>query len=333
MNGRREFVPRSGPWRNLAVVPFALAAAGFCAAADGRIEPHASARAFVPGELVRFEVATDPAVTSVRGEFHGADVAFVRIPRGKGELEWIGWGVILLSAPAGPSAYRLTAERADRSPLTATGEIDVLAKQFPEQRLTVESKFVNPPKSALQRIEREKKKLGAIYARRTPLPPPSSPFVAPVPGDPTSEFGTRRFFNGEPRAPHPGIDLHASLGTPVVVSGPGRVALASDLYYSGGTVIVDHGGGLFTVYAHLSKIATKEGALVGAGDPVGLSGATGRVTGPHLHWGARVGEAIFDPRALLDPRLFGAAEATPPEGKRDNPLSPGSPLSPGGGVH
>jgi murein DD-endopeptidase MepM/ murein hydrolase activator NlpD len=129
--------------------------------------------------------------------------------------------------------------------------------------------------------------------------------VKPVPGDPTSEFGTHRFFNGEPRAPHPGIDLHAASGTPVFASGPGRVALAEDLYYSGGTVIVDHGGGLFTIYAHLSRIESKAGATIEAGQQLGLSGATGRVTGPHLHWGARVGEAIFDPRALLDPRLFG----------------------------
>jgi len=86
----------------------------------------------------------------------------------------------------------------------------------------------------------------------------------------------------------------------------GRIALAADLYYSGGTVIVDHGGGLFTIYAHLSKIEAKEGAKIAAGDRVGLSGATGRVTGPHLHWGARVGSEIFDPRALLDPRLFGS---------------------------
>ena len=82
------------------------------------------------------------------------------------------------------------------------------------------------------------------------------------------------------------------------------------LYYSGGTVIVDHGGGLFTVYAHLSKIETKDGATVNAGDVIGLSGATGRVTGPHLHWGAKVGATIFDPRALLDPRLFGLPDAS-----------------------
>ena len=100
--------------------------------------------------------------------------------------------------------------------------------------------------------------------------------------------------------------LRAATGTPVLCSGPGRIALAADLYYSGGTVIVDHGGGLFTIYAHLSKIEAKEGAKIAAGDRVGLSGATGRVTGPHLHWGARVGSEIFDPRALLDPRLFGS---------------------------
>ena len=239
------------------------------------------------------------------GEFRGTPLAFVK--SGADATEWIAWGVIPLNAEPGPAAYRLTAKRSSGAPLTRTGELTVSAKSFPEQRLTVESKFVNPPKSESLRIEREKKQLAAIYAQRTVLPPPLVPFVKPVPGDPTSEFGTHRFFNGEPRAPHPGIDLHAASGTPVVVAGPGRVALATDLYYSGGTVIVDHGGGLFTVYAHLSKIEAKVGATLQPGDPVGLSGATGRVTGPHLHWGARVGEAIFDPRALLDPRVFGGA--------------------------
>jgi murein DD-endopeptidase MepM/ murein hydrolase activator NlpD len=288
----------------------------FCAAyaADGRIEPHPFARAYAPGEIVRFEVITDPGVLKLQGAFQGAPLAFVRAPRPTGDPEWIAWGVIPLDAVPGTSSYQLTARRADGSSLTIDGEFPIVAKSFPEQRLTVESKFVNPSKSALTRIAREKKRLGAIYARRTPLPPPVSPFVRPVPGDPTSEFGTRRIFNGEPRAPHPGIDLHAASGTPVLAAGPGRVAYAADLYYSGGTVIVDHGGGLFTVYAHLSKIETKEGAAVAAGDAVGLSGATGRVTGPHLHWGARVGEAIFDPRALLDPRLFGLPASRPAPG-------------------
>ena len=306
MSERREFVPCLRRARNLAALLLVLAATGAADAGEGRIEPHPFARAYVPGEIVRFDVVTDPEVRELHGTFQGAALTFSRSLRGTGDAEWIAWGVIPLDAAPGAATYRLTAKRAEGSSFTVAPTLPISAKSFPEQRLTVGSKFVNPPKFALSRIAREKKRLGAIYARRTSLPPPASPFVRPVPGEPTSEFGTRRIFNGEPRAPHPGIDLRAASGTPVLVAGPGRVALAEDLYFSGGTVIVDHGGGLFTVYAHLSKIDTKEGASVNGGDAVGLSGATGRVTGPHLHWGARVGEAIFDPRALLDPLLFAA---------------------------
>lgn len=309
MNERQQFVQRRGRLRNLGALLIAMTAASALRAAPERIEPHAFARAFAPGEVVRFEVVTDPGVRALRGTFQRAALAFSPAPRAEGDPVWVAWGVIPLDAAPGPSGYRLTASRVDGSSPSRDGELLISAKSFPEQRLTVESKFVNPPKSTVARIEREKKRLEEIYARRTPLPPPASPFVKPVPGDETSEFGTRRIFNGEPRAPHAGIDLKAKTGTPVVASGPGRVALAANLYYSGGTVIVDHGGGLFTVYAHLSKIRAKEGAAVNASDVVGLSGATGRVTGPHLHWGAKVGAAIFDPRALLDPRVFGLPEA------------------------
>ena len=305
MSKRREFVPCLGRARNLAAILLVAAAASAGGAVDGRIEPHPFARAYAPGEIVRFEVIADPEVLKLEGVFQGASLTFSRSARGTGDLEWIGGGVIPLDAAPGAAIYRMTAGRADGSSSSISPSLQISAKSFPEQRLSVESKFVNPPKSALTRIAREKKRLGAIYARRTSIPPPTSPFVRPVPGEPTSEFGTRRIFNGEPRAPHPGIDLHAPSGTPVLAAGPGRVALACDLYYSGGTIIVDHGGGLFTVYAHLSKIEAKEGASVKAGDEIALSGATGRVTGPHLHWGAKVGETIFDPRALLDPRLFG----------------------------
>jgi murein DD-endopeptidase MepM/ murein hydrolase activator NlpD len=126
----------------------------------------------------------------------------------------------------------------------------------------------------------------------------------PVPGKPTGIFGERRFFNGQPRSPHPGLDLKAATGTPVLAAGAGRVALACDLYWTGGTVVIDHGGGLFTVYGHLSKVEVAEGTVVEAGARVGLSGATGRVTGPHLHWGAKIGDVPVDPRALRDARLF-----------------------------
>jgi hypothetical protein len=304
MSGCRQFVQRLGRPRNLAAAWVVLAAIRLAQADDGPIEAHAFAREYAPGEVVRFDVSTGIDVSEMRGEFRGSPLTLVRVP-GAGHLEFVGWGVIPLGTGPGAAVYRMTGKRADGSSVSTSGEIAVTEKSFPEQRLTVEPKFVNPPKSASARIAREKKKLAAIYARRTSLPPLTSPFVKPVPGEPTSEFGARRILNGEPRAPHPGIDLQAATGTAVRVAGPGRVALATDLYYSGGTVIVDHGAGLFTVYAHLSKIGTEEGATLKTGDAVGLSGATGRVTGPHLHWGARVGDDIFDPRALLDPRLFG----------------------------
>ena len=308
MGGRREFVPRLARPRNLAVCAALCVMAVASHAGTGSIDARPFARAYVPGELVRFEVVADVEVVELTGTFRGVSLAFSRAPQAPHEPRWVAWGVIPLDAAPGTATYRLAAKTATGASIATGGEIVVAAKDFPEQRLNVESKFVNPPASAAKRIAREKKRLGAVYAQRTALPPPSSPFERPVPGEPTSEFGTRRIFNGEPRAPHPGLDLRAAPGTPVVAAGPGKVALAMDLYYSGGTVIVDHGGGLFTVYAHLSKITAKEGASVKAGDLVGLSGATGRVTGPHLHWGARVGDAIFDPRALLDPRLFGPAE-------------------------
>jgi len=306
MSGRRVFVPRTSLARNIAVVLASCTAMAAAPESAPAAAPRTFARAYEPGEIVRFAVDSDEGTSSVRGEFLGKPVSFAKEGSAAETRTWIGWGVIPLDAKAQAADYSITEKHADGSARVAHGSITIAGKSFPEQRLTVESKFVNPPKAESARIEREQKRLAAIYARRSAGPPAASPFVKPVDGDPTSEFGTRRFFNDEPRSPHPGIDLRAATGTPVLCSGPGRIALAADLYYSGGTVIVDHGGGLFTIYAHLSKIEAKEGAKIAAGDRVGLSGATGRVTGPHLHWGARVGSEIFDPRALLDPRLFGS---------------------------
>ena len=309
MSARRTVVPCLRRGRNRAaafVMLAALSPAVPACAADAAIRPSFSARALEPGEIVRVEVGAATSVAAMKGRFLGAELAFVPEPNpAEGRKSWSAWAVIPLDAKPGTGTYRLSATQADGSTVAFDGEIAIAVKVFPEQRLTVEPKYVNPSKSALARAERERKRLGAIYARRTPLPPPATPFVRPVPGEPTSEFGLKRFFNDEPRSPHPGLDLRAASGTPVLSAGAGTVALAADLYYSGNTVVVDHGGGLFTIYAHLSVLKAKEGARVEAGETIGLSGATGRVTGPHLHWGARVGNAIFDPRGLLDPRVFG----------------------------
>jgi len=289
----------------LALVAVVTAASG--AAVGGETLPLAvrlRARALEPGDPVRVEVASDRAMRSVGGTFLGRDLAFVRNERGEGGREtWSAWTLVDLDAEAGSTAVEVHGVTLDGDMTAATLAVHVLAKQFPTEKLSVSSGYVTPPAEVETRLARERAVLREVYERRRPELAPG-PFVAPVPGAATSVFGTRRLYNGQPRAPHPGLDLRAASGTPVAAAGPGTVALAHELYYSGNTVIVDHGGGLFTIYAHLDEILVRERDRVEAGARIGLSGATGRVTGPHLHWGAKIGDVPFDPSALLDPALF-----------------------------
>lgn len=283
------------------------AASGAARGSDGgtlRIE--ARARRFAPGEPVRILVRSVQALRSVSTRFLDRKVFMARepaLPGGGGETWW-GWAAIPLDRKPGEVAIAIAAETAEGGEHSARLPVRIERKRFPVQRLRLPERYVTPPPEEQKRIERERERLAAIYALRTPASAPSLPFLPPVPGEPSSPYGARRILNGKPRAPHPGLDLRAASGTPVRASGPGRVALADDLYFSGRTVILDHGAGLFTVYAHLSELSVREGDEVARGQLIGLSGATGRVTGPHLHWGARVGELPFDPSALLDPALF-----------------------------
>jgi murein DD-endopeptidase MepM/ murein hydrolase activator NlpD len=257
------------------------------------------ARAIAPGEPLRVDVRATAPLRALEGEMLGAPIHFVR----SGE-RWSGWALIRLAQAPGPATIDVRGEDEQGRAVQATRDVTIEAKEFPSEKLEVAPGFVEPSPEVQKRIERERERTKAIYAQRRDVLPPSAPFVRPVPGEPTSIFGMRRFFNDEPRDPHPGLDLRAKDGTPVHCSGPGMVALAGDLYFSGKTVIVDHGGGLFTVYAHLSKIDVQEQQELVAGTLVGRSGHTGRVTGPHLHWGAKIGDDPFDPTALLDPTLF-----------------------------
>jgi murein DD-endopeptidase MepM/ murein hydrolase activator NlpD len=262
------------------------------------------ARAVAPSEPVRFEVHSPETLQSLRGEFLGEPVFFFRSSKGDGREIWSGWALVGLDTAAGLTSIEVRGQAADGREVLGSLAVSVEARQFPEEQLSVEPKYVEPPREVQERLAQERQQLRAVYASRRPVLPAVDAFVRPVSGEPTSIFGTRRVFNGKPRSPHSGLDLRAETGTPVHCSGPGRVTLAMDLYYSGNTVIVDHGAGLFTIYAHLSELQVEVGEEVEAGQVLGLSGATGRVTGPHLHWGAKIGSRPFDPTALLDPQLF-----------------------------
>lgn len=185
--------------------------------------------------------------------------------------------------------------------------LDTRSAHYGTEKLNVDPSRVNPPKSARARIERERMETRAIYQTVTPeLIWEGGPFALPIQnGRPASElltspYGTRRMFNGELKSAHLGLDLRARVGTPIVAPARGRVVLAKSLYYSGGTVILDHGYGFYTLYAHLSRIQAKVGDTVSIGAPLGLAGATGRVTGPHLHWTAIVHQTRFNPKYLFE---------------------------------
>lgn len=176
----------------------------------------------------------------------------------------------------------------------------VVGRDFPEERLTIANRrHVNPEPADLERYARERRIQLDAYALRTDLRDDLLPFAMPLEGRISSEFGYRRVLNGQPRARHSGLDIAANTGTTVVVPAPGTVAVTGDFFFNGKTVQIDHGGGLVTMYCHLSRIDVREGETVRRGQLLGAVGATGRVTGPHLHWTVSLRGVRVDPKAAM----------------------------------
>ena len=199
--------------------------------------------------------------------------------------------------------------------MLTTSPLTLIPRHFPTRRLTVATRFVDPSPEELDRIQRDAARLETLF-RTVTVPDRIETFVAPLPGAPGSNFGSRSVFNGEARAPHAGADFRGAAGTPIAAPGAGRVVLAEELFFTGQTVVIDHGLGLYSLLAHLSRIDVTPGQAVARGDVVGLLGATGRVTGPHLHWTVRLNGARVDPLrlvALLAPAQSGAAPGRGPK--------------------
>lgn len=266
-----------------------------------------AARALQPGEPVLLTIKSDVALTSVKvTAFENQTAGFERDaadPR-----VWNALIGIDLDVAPGTYVIRVRAESA-QGPIERSVTIAVRAKKFPTRRLRVDEAFVNPPESARARIDAESAETAAIFSSGSAARLWSA-FVRPVTQPANSAFGTRSVFNGQPRNAHSGADFLSPAGTPVKAAGAGRVVLAKNLYYSGNTVIIDHGLGVFSLFAHLSRIDVATGATVTGSDVVGLVGATGRVTGAHLHWTVRVAGARVDPLALL--ALLARAQQKPP---------------------
>ncbi|EGY27654.1 peptidase M23 family protein [Desulfovibrio sp. A2] len=215
---------------------------------------------------------------------------------------WTGQAILAVPLDAKPGTETLRARVAGQPKAAAavTRAIAVVRAAYPEQRLTVEGKYVNPDKAALDRHEAERARVKAALALRTPERLWALPMERPVPGDVSSLFGLRRVFNGEPRAPHRGLDLRGEAGEPVNACAAGRVVLAENHYFAGNSVYIDHGMGVVSMYFHLSAMDVAPGQTVARDQVIGRVGSTGRVTGPHLHFGMAVLGDMVDPQVLLE---------------------------------
>ena len=244
----------------------------------------------VPGGIAA--IAVGPGATPPEVRFGVIPVLVLGSPEG-----WTALVGLPLATRSGTAEILVTpagSKTAVRKPFV------VAPKQYAEQRLKVAPGKVDLSKQDLERYERERKRQADVISTFTPIAPASLALRVPVEGRRSSSFGLRRVFNGKPRNPHSGMDIAAPKGTPIQAAAAGTVIDTGDYFFNGNTVWLDHGAGLLTMYCHLDRIDVEADTKLAAGAPIGTVGATGRVTGPHLHFGVSLNRAMIDPALLLD---------------------------------
>lgn len=279
--------------------PVAILAFAACAA-FAQPQPNTQAAALTPAvvvvgspELIRV-IALN--IGKVEGEWLGRKLQFFPSRDGR---SWIALAGVDVEGPVGSSTLRITERLANGATRELSQAIEIHPAHYRTGSLSVPPKFVEPGPDELKQITADSEVKAKAFAASAAEPLWRGSFHAPVRATPTDSFGTRRTFNGKLASIHRGMDFRAPKGTVVRAANSGVVVLARPLYYEGNCVIIDHGLGLYTLSMHFSRIDVHEGQRVAAGDRLGLSGATGRVTGPHLHWAVRWQGAYLDPAKLL----------------------------------
>lgn len=250
----------------------------------------------VPGGIAFVEVPGGSGTEAPKVVFEGRQCAVIRQ-----NDKWVAVVGIPLAANVGVHKVIVgTAQPALEVTFT------VADKSYRTQRLTIKNdRQVNPAPDDLKRIEQEQQRSNAALSRFTPSfgqhGQPAIALIVPVEGERSDSFGSRRIFNGQPRNPHSGMDIAAPTGTPILSPAAGKVVEVGNFFFNGNTVYIDHGYGLVTMYCHLDSIGVKAGDVVASGQEIGKVGATGRVTGPHLHWGVALNRAMVDPALFIAP--------------------------------
>lgn len=275
-------------------------------AASGRAQAPADDVSITPAAVVagspELICVHPPAGSVVEGEWQGRKLQFFR---GSDSDAWYALAGVDVQAQTGPSTLQITARKPGGPTIDLIRNVEILPAHYRTSTLTVAPKFVEPGPGDAARIKAEQALKEKVFASSAAEPLWSGNFRAPVHAAPTDSFGTRRTFNGTLASIHQGMDFRAAPGTRVRAANSGVVVLARPLYYEGNCVVIDHGLGLFTISMHLSRIVVHEGDQVITGQLLGLSGATGRVTGPHLHWAVRWQNAYLDPAKMLRLNLSG----------------------------
>jgi murein DD-endopeptidase MepM/ murein hydrolase activator NlpD len=249
------------------------------------------------GDAILVRGSCPEPLEALQGVFDGKHFSFFREGDGMGFSALLG-----LDMEAAPGEKEIHALAAGRPLERYSVTVHVKKKDFAVQHLTLPKKMVTLSRKDLERAEREKALMEAVLSKSSEERLWKAPFVLPVQGEILSPFGARRVLNQEPRNPHSGVDLRAEEGAPVLAPSEAVVALTDEHFFSGKSIVLDHGVGVFTMYFHLSEIRVIVGQKVAQGEAIGKVGKTGRATGPHLHWGVRILGNRVDPLSLL--RLF-----------------------------
>jgi murein DD-endopeptidase MepM/ murein hydrolase activator NlpD len=253
-----------------------------------------SPRQLATGSPCLFKVEVEYSPSTLHGKWMGHEIVFV-----PGGLHvWYGLAGIDVEAKPGSYELELDATLADGRQIHQQQAVLVERAKYKTEALRVPDRFVEPDAETLRRIDSDKELKKNAFAHEIPRPEWSGKFVAPIDSSVSEGFGTRRTFNGKLASIHRGLDYHAKPGSPVTAANSGEVVLARELFYEGNCVIIDHGQQFMTLYMHLSKLEVREGDKVEKGQEIGLSGATGRATGPHLHMAVRWQGAYLDPAQL-----------------------------------